>query len=496
MSNPVPVSRSVRSNVECSHSNALAHLSRRDAIKLTGAALALGLAAPTVVAQGKRPKKVIVAGGGIGGLCAAYELIKRGHDVTVLEAAGRAGGHVRSIHDPLPDGLYADLGAEQCTKPGYERFRQYAQEFGLELVPYHRRDGESRYIGGKLYTEEMLADPKVLATLGFNEREISFLSTHEWHDLSRLFFAPYLDSFKDEYQPFGVGLDELDHISVTDLLKKEKASEAAIRFIGGQDASALYMLWMAAILKHRGVPNYPKELFRIKGGNQRMTDAFVARLGARVRLGCPISKITQGDSGVSVAFQEFGEEKTFEGEYLVNAIPLPLLKRIAVEPEWPETKRWVMENVVYNMQTRIVFVARSRFWEKDGLKPHMDFGHAHLHHVWQMADEVPGPRTILIGAASPGTTEKQALAAYHSLYPGKGPIEIEHTIAHQWFMDKWAPVCEREGFRVGQLSKFWPAIIQQHGRIHFVGAYADNLNWGMEAATRSANRVAAAIDAA
>jgi monoamine oxidase len=30
--------------------------------------------------------------------------------------------------------------------------------------------------------------------------------------------------------------------------------------------------------------------------------------------------------------------------------------------------------------------------------------------------------------------------------------------------------------------------------VHFVGAYADNLNWGMEAATRSANRVAEAID--
>jgi monoamine oxidase len=35
-----------------------------------------------------------------------------------------------------------------------------------------------------------------------------------------------------------------------------------------------------------------------------------------------------------------------------------------------------------------------------------------------------------------------------------------------------------------------------HGRIHFVGAYADNLDWGMEAATRSANRVAEAIDCA
>jgi len=43
------------------------------------------------------------------------------------------------------------------------------------------------------------------------------------------------------------------------------------------------------------------------------------------------------------------------------------------------------------------------------------------------------------------------------------------------------------------LAKFIPNLLQPVGRIHFVGAYADNLNWGMEAATRSANRVAKAI---
>jgi len=32
----------------------------------------------------KKGKKVIVAGAGIAGLCTAYELMKRGHDVTVL----------------------------------------------------------------------------------------------------------------------------------------------------------------------------------------------------------------------------------------------------------------------------------------------------------------------------------------------------------------------------------------------------------------------------
>jgi monoamine oxidase len=468
---------------------------RRKALQLSGAALALAVMSPSSLAQPRKSKKVIVAGGGIGGLCAAYELVKRGHDVTVLEAAGRAGGHVRTMHDALPDGLYADLGAEQCTQPGYERYRKYAQEFGLELLPYRRRDGEARYLGDRLYTEEMLADRKVLAELGFNQREADFLSQHEWHDLPLLFFGPYLDTFQDEYQPFGIGLDELDKTSAADLLKREHASDAALRFLGGTQTSALYQAWYTAILRRRGVPMYPKQLFRVKGGNQRMTDAFAARLGSRVRLGCPVTKISQTESGVTVAFQEFGEEKTLEAEYLINAIPLPLLKRIPVEPAWSEAKRWVMDNINYNMQTRIIFLARTAFWKRDGLRPHMDLGLEHLYQVWEMADEVPGERRILIGSAAPGTTEKQALEAYKSRYPGKS-IEIDHVIAHQWFSERWAPVCERTSFRVGQVAKFWPNIIQPEGRIHFVGAYADNLNWGMEAATRSGNRVAAAIDAA
>jgi len=43
--------------------------------------------------------------------------MKLGHDVTVLEAAGRPGGHVRTIHDPLPDGLYADLAPSNAPNP-------------------------------------------------------------------------------------------------------------------------------------------------------------------------------------------------------------------------------------------------------------------------------------------------------------------------------------------------------------------------------------------
>src|SRR5215831_353854 len=85
-----------------------AGLNRRDAFRLAAVGAAAGLAAPQApgsVRQARRPaRRVVVAGAGIGGLCCAYELMERGHDVTVLEASGRPGGHVRTIRDPLPDG--------------------------------------------------------------------------------------------------------------------------------------------------------------------------------------------------------------------------------------------------------------------------------------------------------------------------------------------------------------------------------------------------------
>jgi monoamine oxidase len=59
---------------------------------------------------------VIAAGGGIGGLCCAYELMDRGHDVTVLEASGRTSGHVETADEVLGDrGILMGSGNPDVT---------------------------------------------------------------------------------------------------------------------------------------------------------------------------------------------------------------------------------------------------------------------------------------------------------------------------------------------------------------------------------------------
>ena len=108
-------------------------MKRREILKVSGGLIA-GAASSSLPAfqagrDGGAKKKVIVMGAGIAGLSCAYELVRRGHQVTVIEATGRAGGHVRTFHDQFADGLYADVGAEHFYYPGYTEYWRYLKEF-------------------------------------------------------------------------------------------------------------------------------------------------------------------------------------------------------------------------------------------------------------------------------------------------------------------------------------------------------------------------------
>lgn len=445
--------------------------------------------------QTKRPKRVIVAGAGISGLSCAYELMKRGHDVVVLEASGRTGGHVRTLREPLADGLYADLGAEQFTKPGYDIYWRYVEGFNLPYLYYPRRHGTLRFIDGRFRTEEELHERKVLEALGFNRREIDYLTRNAWWNLPMLYFQPYLDSFPGEYSPYKAGLNHLDRTKLGDLLRKDGASEAAVRLIGDTDRSALHVLWHAAILKIRGVPLFPIDVYRIKGGNQIMTDTLTAKLGSRVHVNCPVTRIEHGEMGVRVSYGRAGNTKRIEVDYLVCAMSAVMLRLIRVTPEWPESKRYAIDNVPYYSASHVVFQTRTPFWEADGRSISWETPEPGLELLWRMAEEVPTDRAILIGWSESSASAADSLAAFRKLYPGN-VRGVERIIMHTWARDPWAMACETMTYLPGELPKIWPSIIQPVGRVHFAGAYADNLNWGQEAGTRSAHRVAEEIDKA
>ena len=345
---------------------------------------------------------------------------------------------------------------------------------------------------GKFYTEEILADPAILKLFGLNEREVKYLSENPWWSIQSLFTKPYLDKFTNEYQPFNIGYDQLDKIPFSDIFKKEGASKAALDFLGGNNSSALFELWKDAILHLRGVPLFPVEVFRLKGGNQMLPNAFAKRLGNRVLLSCPIQSIQHGASGVTVSFNQFNEAKKMQADYFVNCIPLPAFRNISVEPALPAEKQYIFDNLTYDSYQRFVFQANSKFWVEDGLSINMELDHPDIWSIWQSAEEVDTHRVLLLGTGPGGVSPQRALHGFREVYPGKRDT-IELALGKDWTKETFSPTCERLPFPIGELHKFWPELMKPYGRIHFAGAYADNLNWGTEAATRSANRVAKAI---
>jgi monoamine oxidase len=463
-------------------------ISRREALKLGAAAALL----PLGFAEARSPKKIIVAGGGIGGLSCGWELLRRGHEVVVLEASERTGGHVFTYREGLDDGLYVDGGAEHFTKPGYDRYWSYVREFDLAHRYYPRRERILRWYDGTMYTPEMLADPKVLDKMGFSRREVEYITAHSWPELAGLYYQPYLDAFTDEYKPFDAGLNHLDGVTTAELFRKDGASATALQHIGG-GGSALHSIWHAAILKIRGVPLFPKVVYRLVGGNQKLPDAFTERLGPRVRLTSPVTSIEHGQTGVKVTCRVGGQTVVHEADYLVCAMSAFMLRHIPVTPALPPAKAWAVANVPYYHDTRPIFQTRTKFWEKESLTPTMEFNVPELNHVWATCDEVDTDRGLIVGTSTGPQTPERALEAYKRLYPGK-QVDVEKACAVVWATNPWASACETTAYEPGTLSRFWPALIEPHGRLHFCGAYADNLNWGQEAATRSANRVAEAID--
>lgn len=482
-----------------------AAVTRRQALQAAGA-LCIGSAVAAVTEV--RPKRVIVVGGGIGGLCCAYELMERGHTVTLLEATKRTGGHVKTIRDPLPDGLYADVGAEHFTNPGYDDYRRYVEKFDLPVLPWARRQNMFRKIEGKWYTEEQLADKTVLAEFGFNAREVDYIRENGWRELPMLYLAPYVARFKDEYQPFGVGLDELDHQLLGDVLADAGMSAAAARFIGASSrskpgdkepsgSSALFQIWQTAIPKMRGLPMFKREVFHLKGGNQLLPDTFAAKLGERVQRESEVISIDHDANGVTVHYKQHRRGRFISADHLVLCVSPVVLPRIQISPAWPERKAFALQNTPMGMQSRVLLVCKDEFWKGDVPSINLETGDSRMGLVYQTAADVPGSRRLLMGSGMPVQTPEETIAAFQKFYPGTRAPTIEQCVVHQWPVEEpFALGCERHAFPFGKLAQIWPHLIESVGRVHFAGAAYDNLPWGQDAATRSANRVARQIHSA
>lgn len=466
---------------------------------LQAAALAAGSPIHSVASGPRKdpavnPKKVLVLGAGLAGLCAGYELVKAGHDVTILEATLRSGGRVLTLRDPFSDGLFAEAGAT-WVHDNHDIVLRYCSLFDLTLDPvpppagahlYYVRGHRIRYAAGTNieWPFDLAPGERSLGLPGLFQKYL-FLA------------ASKVGSPADPTWP-GEEAKQFDSLSLSELLRQQGASDGAASLLtlaapgdGPDETSALYVLRALAIERSGA------RRFVIRGGADQLPKAFAVRLAERIRYGAEVLEISQTDGGVSAAFRQAGSRRTLQADRVVCAIPFSVLRHIAFRPPLSTAKHEVIEKMSHVSLARVFVQARSRSWLLDGLS-----GGATTDGEFQVLHDAttqqPGLRGILEGFTfgpparrilrkGDAARQSAAILAVTTAFP-RVKDEVEGVVIKSWDEDPWA---RGAGvfFRPGELTKFLPRAAAPEGRIHFAGDHTSAWYGWMQGAFDSAERV-------
>jgi monoamine oxidase len=454
-----------------------------------------------------RPIRVAVLGAGLAGLVAAYELIKAGHDVTVLEARTRPGGRVLTLREPFADGLYAEAGA-LFIPDNHAHTLKYAREFALPLAPIAPRAfAEMFYIRGRRVIPRDGRPDEWPLNLTPAERQLGY------RGMWRQYVGRFLEQIAKDSDPAAAdwppeSLRPLDQITFADFLKRQGASEDAIALLrlgsfdlwgdGIDTSSAL------AILRDSALRVAEQKVYHIRGGNDQLPKAFAKQLAENIRYGCAVTTIEHTSTSVTVTYTQSGRPYRLAADRVVCTLPFSTLRRVDVQPAFSPAKAKAVAELPYTSVARVFLQSRTKFWSAAGL-PGMTNTDLPLMWVWEPTFDQPGPRGIL-ESYSAGPPARKVTAMKESdrleftidemekVYPGMRK-NCEGGAAKCWDEDEWSRG-DYAWFKPGQMTGLLPHIARAEGRIHFAGEHTSAWPGWMHGALDSGLRAAREVNAA
>ena len=205
---------------------------------------------------------------------------------------------------------------------------------------------------------------------------------------------------------------------------------------------------------------------------------------------------------MTAVYLRAGTPARITGDYMVCAIPLPVMRRVEVWPALSPQKRAAVDRIDYLPSARVFLQSRSRFWLARG-----ESGWATTDDpmdVWDYTRDQPGHRGILgaytigrmalqITYQDPADRGQFVLEKMERVHPGIRD-HYEGSASYSWVTDPWCLGAAAE-FKAGQLSELYRSLRMPEGRIHFAGEHTSPWNAWMNGGLESGNRVAAEVRA-
>jgi len=357
-------------------------------------------------------KKVVILGAGIGGLTAAYELIRANYTVQIIELTERAGGRNHSARRGtvleektatgetfrqvcnFDEGLYLNLGPGRLPYH-HRRVLHYCQDLGVGLEIYVMEtmanvfqtskafDGKPqirRRIANDMqgYISEMLAkavNQKALnQELDEGDRNRLLCLLKNFGDLGE----------NDTCSSCGKTKCSKCNKSCAECISCDKQCETCFDYTGSTrdgchitvyqpcepgEKLALKELLSSEFWEHRFYQSFEYEwqptLFQPVGGMDKIVDGFVRKVGRFIQYNTEVLNIDTRDNGVTISVRDrkTGRRSNINADYCISNIPLPLLSKI--NNNFAKDFADAVALCVYDPTCKLGWQANQRFWEND-----------------------------------------------------------------------------------------------------------------------------------
>ena len=113
------------------------------------------------------------------------------------------------------------------------------------------------------------------------------------------------------------------------------------------------------------VGDYYRDLWRIVGGTDQLSNAFLPSLAGRIRFGARVTAIDQTPDGVTVHYRTLAGAGQASGDRAILAIPFAVLRHVEILKPFSQAKQRAIRELHYDSAAKILLQCRRRFWEED-----------------------------------------------------------------------------------------------------------------------------------
>jgi monoamine oxidase len=447
----------------------------------------------SALAASRRDADVIVIGAGLAGLNTAITLQDTGVSVLLLEGSNRVGGRVMTLDKvpgrPEAGGTEFGTGYARCLSM-IDRLGGFPMQKWLDSVelPFALHvDGTTMPMSAwldsplnRLVDKERTAGGPMMGPFALT-----------------MMYAPRpspLNGLDSWLLPEAAPLD----ISYGNYLKSRGASEAALRFISNDvptgDVNTYSALWQHRLFRFQEFMGGIDGLNRIATGASRFPEGIAKLLKREIAFNTQVTAIRADKNGVEIRTKG---GRTYRAGRVTVAVPLPLLREIAIEPALPGLQAAAVRETPYDNMVNVFFAVKEPYWKVDGLPGSLwtnqpmgrmyHFKSEYGEYIWM---NVRHPRSPWI-RMSDADVMQDATKALNLARPSTvGRIEAIAVV--NWSASPWT-----RGHNVyrtpGQISRFGNVVAEAHGRIHFAGDHTAVTMMGMEGAMESGERAAVEI---